>query len=169
MDVEGRRDSVHDLRLRALVSGRLTEEERHMPRDTVSILRGSVLFSSLNDDQIARVASIANERTFSAGARMISEGDDTALGMWIVVEGRVEVSSGGSTLATLGPGEHVGETALVSNSPRTADVTAVTETTTLQITRWDLRGLMAEHPTIAVGIMDAMAMRLANTNQALAR
>ena len=55
----------------------------------------------------------------------------------------------------------------MTNAPRSADVTAVIDTTTLQITRWDLRGLMAEHPGIAVGIMDAMAVRLANTNQAL--
>ena len=46
-------------------------------------------------------------------------------------------------------------------------MTAVTDTRTLQITRWDLRGLMKEHPEISEGIMDAMAARLANTNQAL--
>jgi len=135
--------------------------------DISAILKGSALFSTLGDDDLAKVAGIANERTFEAGSTMISEGDSSALGMWIVLDGQVEVSSDGATLATFGPGEHVGETALVSKTPRTADVTAVTDTRTLQITRWDLRGLMKEHPEISEGIMDAMAARLANTNQAL--
>ncbi len=136
--------------------------------DISEILRVSALFSSLSDEDLAKVAGIANERSFKAGATLISEGDDRALGMWIVLDGQVEVSSEGAVLATFGPGEHVGETALVSKTPRTADVKAVTDTTTLQITKWDLKGLMTEHPSISEGIMDAMAARLANTNHALA-
>ena len=138
-----------------------------MTDETAAILRGSALFTSLTDEELAKVAGISTTRDFAAGTKLITEGDDAARGMWVVIDGEVEVSSDGVILATFGPGEHVGETSLVTNAPRSADVTAVIDTTTLQITRWDLRGLMAEHPGIAVGIMDAMAVRLANTNQAL--
>ncbi len=135
--------------------------------DTVEILRKSALFSTLSDEDLAKVAQIAREREFEAGSTLISEGDESALGMWIVLDGEVEVSSEGKTLATFGPGQHVGETALVSKTPRTADVKATKDTRTLQITRWDLKGLTTEHPSITEGIMDAMAARLANTNHAL--
>lgn len=140
-----------------------------MTDETTAILKGSALFTSLNDDELAKVAGIASRRQFAAGSQLITEGDEAARGMWIVIDGQLEVTSDGTTLATFGPGEHVGETSLVTNTPRSADVTALTDTMTLQITRWDLRGLMAEHPGIAVGIMDAMAIRLANTNQALSQ
>ena len=89
--------------------------------------------------------------------------------MWVVIDGQIEVTSEGTTLAMFGPGEHVGETSLVTNAPCSANVTAVTDTMTRQITRWDLRGLMAAPPGIAVGIMDAMAIQLANTTQALSQ
>ena len=138
-----------------------------MSADVSAVLRRSALSSSLEDEELARVAGIANQRTFAAGASLIAAGDDSALGMWIVLEGEVEVSTDGTILATFGPGEHAGEMALVSKSPRTADVRATTDTTTLQITRWDLRGLMTEYPAIGVGILAAMAERLARTNQAL--
>ena len=142
-------------------------KETQMSADVSAVLRRSALFSSLEDEELARVAGIANQRTFAAGASLIAAGDDSALGMWIVLEGEVEVSTDGTILATFGPGEHAGEMALVSKSPRTADVRATTDTTTLQITRWDLRGLMTEYPAIGVGILAAMAERLARTNQAL--
>jgi CRP/FNR family transcriptional regulator len=140
-----------------------------MTDETIAILKGSLLFSSLSDDGIGKIAGIATQRDFAAGASLISQGDQGALGMWIVIHGSLEVTSDGTTLATFGPGEHVGETSLVTEAPRSADVSALTDTTTLQITRWDLRGLIAAHPEIAVGIMDAMAKRLAKTNQALSQ
>ncbi len=144
-----------------------SDRRNDMSQDTASILKGSPLFSSLDDDDLTKIANISRERQFAAGERLISKGDSSALGMWIVLDGEVVVSSDGNTLATFGTGEHVGETALVSNEPRSADVDASVTTTTLQITRWELRGLMKEHPSLAVGILDAMASRLAKSNQAL--
>ena len=140
-----------------------------MTDQTAAVLKGSALFTSLSDEDLAKVAGIATRRQFPAGSRLITEGDESALGMWVVIDGQIEVTSEGTTLAMFGPGEHVEETSLVTNAPRSANVTAVTDTMTLQITRWDLRGLMAAHPGIAVGIMDAMAIRLANTTQALSQ
>ena len=119
--------------------------------DSASVLRTSPLFTSLSDEDINKVAGIARTRTFGAGETMINEGDDSALGMWIILSGEVTVSSEGTTLATFGSGQHVGETALVTDAPRSADVVANVDTETLQITRWDLRGLIAEHPSIATG------------------
>lgn len=138
-----------------------------MTDETTAILKGSPLFASLDDEGLTKVASIATRREFAEGDTLINEVDASALGMWIIINGLVEVSSDGASLATFGPGEHVGEASLVTKAPRSADVKAVADTMALQITRWDLRGLIAEHPDIAVGIMDAMAQRLATTNQAL--
>ena len=68
-------------------------KETQMSADVSAVLRRSALFSSLEDEELARVAGIANQRTFAAGASLIAAGDDSALGMWIVLEGEVEVST----------------------------------------------------------------------------
>jgi CRP-like cAMP-binding protein len=136
--------------------------------DKRTIVRGSSLFATLTDEQIDQIVGIATERVFPAGTKFITAGDAGGRGMWIILDGEVEVSSGGARLATFGPGEHIGEMALMSDEPRSADVTATTDTRALQLTRWDLKSLIAGHPEIAMAIMDAMAARLAKTNQALA-
>ncbi|MDH3500031.1 MAG: cyclic nucleotide-binding domain-containing protein [Acidimicrobiia bacterium] len=135
-----------------------------MTADTKTILRRSALLSNLTDEDLDSLLALANERTFEAGAPLVQAGSTDSLGMWVIIEGSVDVSRNGQHLATLGPGEHVGEMALVTDIRRSADVTATTPLRTLQLTRWDLRGLVADHPDIALAIMDAMAARLAEQN-----
>lgn len=68
------------------------------------------------------------ERRLAAGTRLLSSGD-TGDEAYVVAEGRLRVSMripgvGEEALAFLGPGEVVGEMALVDDAPRSADVVA---------------------------------------------
>ena len=56
---------------------------------------------------------------------------------------------------------------LLEDTPRTADVTAVEDTTCLAITSWDLRALIKTHPDVGVKMMSELAKRLRDTDQAL--
>lgn len=139
--------------------------------DAVDALKRVSLFSSLDDHQIDTVAREANERTFADGEVIVRQGDTGAAGFWIILTGSVEVRRGPITLATLGPGEYFGEMALVSDhaTPRSADVIAMNEVRALQLTRWDLRGLILAHPEIALSMLADLAGRIRKADEALAR
>lgn len=139
--------------------------------EAIDALKKVPLFSTLNDSQIGTVAKEANPRAFSDGDLIVKQGDTGAAGFWIILDGSVEVRRGPATLATLGPGEYFGEMALVSDhaTPRSADVVAIDEVHALQLTRWDLRGLIMAHPEIALSMLADLADRIRQADEALAR
>ena len=59
-----------------------------------------------------------------------------------------------------------GEIALLDGGPRTATVTATTDVKLLGLTEWVFRGLMIEHPAIAVKALQSMAGRLRGATKA---
>lgn len=139
--------------------------------DAVGTLKKVSLFASLDDNQIGTVAQEANERAFADGDLIVKQGDTGAAGFWVIIDGTVEVRRGPVTLATLGPGEYFGEMALVSDhaTPRSADVVAIDNVQALQLTRWDLRGLILAHPEIALSMLADLADRIRKADEALAR
>jgi CRP-like cAMP-binding protein len=59
-------------------------------------------------------------------------------------------------LAMLGPGETLGELALLDGAPRSAAVVAVEPTTVLMLSRATVLGLMVDHPSV----LDALLLSL---------
>ena len=139
--------------------------------EAIDALKQVSLFSSLDDNQIRTVAGEANQRVFSDGELIVKQGDTGAAGFWVILAGNVEVRRGAVTLANLGPGEYFGEMALVSEhaTPRSADVVATDDVVALQLTRWDLRGLILAHPEIALSMLADLAERIRKADEALAR
>jgi CRP-like cAMP-binding protein len=119
------------------------------------------LFQAFTDRQRQQVASIAKTRQFNEGETMVTAGASGALAMWIILDGEVDVLRDGTKLATLGPGDHVGEVAVLSReSKRTADLVAAKPTTVLQITKWDLEPMVRANPDLAFAIIEELAHRL---------
>jgi CRP-like cAMP-binding protein len=72
----------------------------------------------------------------------------SGVGFFVVGEGEASVSVGGNEVATLGPGDHFGELALVSEAERTATVTAKTDLRLLEIPFWDFRDFAHANPDV---------------------
>jgi CRP/FNR family transcriptional regulator, cyclic AMP receptor protein len=139
-----------------------------MPAGLSDYLKRSSLFAGFSDRQIADVLATARRRQFSAGERIIHQGDEGGHGFYLIVEGHTEVRSADTVLATFGPGDYFGEMALLlPGTPRSADVVAVADTSCLVITQWDLRALLAAHPETGLAIMGELARRLADTDRTL--
>ena len=131
-------------------------------------LKRTTLFAGFSDRQIADVLATAKQRHFAAGEQIIRQGDEGGRGFYLIVEGRTEVRTGDTVLAHFVPGDYFGEMALLlADTPRTADVVAVEETTCLVITQWDLRALLTAHPETGLAIMGELARRLADTDRTL--
>jgi CRP-like cAMP-binding protein len=131
-------------------------------------LKRSSLFAGFSDRQIADVLATAKQRRFAAGEQIIEQGDEGGRGFYLIVEGRTEVRAGDTVLAHFGSGDYFGEMALLlPDTPRTADVIALEDTTCLVITQWDLRALLSAHPETGLAMMGELARRLADTDRTL--
>src|SRR5205085_466512 len=102
-------------------------------------LKNVSLFSDLDARQLKKLAGHFRERQVQAGTVLTREGEMSGVGFFVVAEGAAAVSVGGEDVKTLGPGDHFGEVALVSERERTATVTATSDLRVLEIAFWDFR------------------------------
>lgn len=98
----------------------------------VGQIRKINVFSVLSDRQLMDIVSQMRSYSFKAGTTLVHQGEAANL-FFIVQSGAVEVSVKKiffreKKVAILEAGDFFGESALVSNSKRTATVTAITDT-----------------------------------------
>ena len=92
------------------------------------------IFAALNKDQLAGLARLVVRRSFPRGTVIIREGD-TEAALYIIAGGQVSVTkrtlpgSPDLYLATLNPGDFVGEMALLDGAPRRFEMPHISETT----------------------------------------
>jgi CRP-like cAMP-binding protein len=140
----------------------------------VEALQRSTLFREFSETGLNIFAAIATEKTVPAGAPLFAEnmvGDS----MFIVKSGTVRITSrnGGSegTLAILGPGEHLGELALLARSVRLVSAVAETPCELVEITQRDYYRLQPQKPQaclkLALAIAADLARKLAEGRDAL--
>jgi CRP/FNR family transcriptional regulator len=141
--------------------------------DTIALLSGVPVFSTLSREDLVHVAQVAMSRQFEAGAVVFSEGDEGST-CFIVRTGRArairEHPDGRSiTLAHFGPGDIFGEMAMLDGERRSATVETTEDTEAIAILSSDMHRLLHEHPGISVKLIAALGQRLRHTNERLAR
>jgi len=132
--------------------------------DVIAKLNHVPLFSECSKRELSLIAHAAKEVTHRAGTMIAREGE-RGIGLFVILEGECEVTIGGRRKAKLGPGDFFGEIALLDGGPRTASVTALTQVRLVGITGWVFRGLLMEHPTIALKTLEAVAGRLRSVSR----
>ena len=130
-----------------------------MARVSIETLRRVPLFEELDAAELRSIADSMHEADVPAGATVIGEGGPGD-GFFVVESGTVEVTKEGRHVAELGPGDFVGEIALLLGSNRVATVTATTDLRCWALTPWAFRALVEETPSIAWKVMQSMAARL---------
>ncbi len=133
-------------------------------RNVVSQLAQVPLFSDCSKKDLQTIARAVKDIDHPAGTVVAREGDP-GVGLFVISDGTADVTIGGKKKATLGPGDFFGEIALLDGGPRTATVTATSDVKLLGLTEWVFRGLMQQHPTIAIKTLQAMAGRLRNATK----
>jgi|SRR5581483_1112445 len=106
------------------------------------------LFADLDGRQIRKLAGLCHERTLKPGTTPVQEGTMSGVGFFVVADGQATVSVGGKEVGSLGPGDHFGELALISEAERTATVTATTDLRLLEIPFYDFRDFAHANPDV---------------------
>jgi CRP/FNR family cyclic AMP-dependent transcriptional regulator len=125
------------------------------------------LFSNLDKKELRHIANGCQERKYAAGAILMQQGS-TGAGLFVITAGHVKITKEVDPdravidLATAGPGDVLGEMALLDDLPRSATVTAVDEVTALLLPIWDFRTAMRNSPDIALKLLASLTHRLRN-------
>ena len=122
-------------------------------------------FTSIGSTELEAIADQIETRKFNPGEHIIRRGEagDT---MHVIRSGRVRVpivdAGSGKTkmVVHLGPGDMVGEMALLTGENRNADVIAETDVITLVIHRGTLQPLLRDHPPLARFLTEILGKRL---------
>ncbi|TML95522.1 MAG: cyclic nucleotide-binding domain-containing protein [Actinobacteria bacterium] len=114
----------------------------------VDELKKVPLFSGLSQRQLKKLGRGFKERQFKAGTSVVRQGQMSGVGFFVITEGEAYVSVDGSEVARLGPGDHFGELALISERVRSATVTAAGPLNCLVMAFWDFREFAKENPDV---------------------
>lgn len=131
------------------------------------------LLSDLEEDELQRIAQVAIPRSFPKGARVFHEGD-TSDACYVIRSGEVRVTrehpdGRAIALATLGPGELVGELAMIDGGSRSASVEALTDVELLAVSAADMRSLLERNAQMTAKLVVALTKRLRETNERISR
>jgi CRP/FNR family transcriptional regulator, cyclic AMP receptor protein len=129
-------------------------------QSTVDILRSARIFAELPDDVLNRLAEACVRRTYRRNQYLWYQGDEGAR-LVVVASGLVKIVLGAENgdevlLATLGPGETLGELALLDGAPRSASVIAVEPTTVLMLSRATVLGLLVHQPSVLDALLRSL-------------
>uniref|UniRef100_A0A6Q2X4S0 cGMP-dependent protein kinase n=1 Tax=Esox lucius TaxID=8010 RepID=A0A6Q2X4S0_ESOLU len=95
----------------------------------------------LDHGQILTIVDCMHPTRVARGCCVIQEGDDGSL-VYVLEEGKVEVTKAGTKLCTMDPGKVFGELAVLYNCTRTATVTALTDIKLWAIDRQGFQTIM---------------------------
>ncbi|MGZ8696724.1 MAG: cyclic nucleotide-binding domain-containing protein [Gaiellaceae bacterium] len=127
-----------------------------MAAGAADLLKRVPIFADLDAKELERIAASMKQRTFKAGDTVTSEGQ-TGVGFFVIEEGEAMVTVGGDERRKLGPGDYFGEVALLTESARTATITAETDLRCYGLTSWEFRPLVETHGSIAWKLLQAMS------------
>ncbi|MEO5349290.1 MAG: protein kinase [Magnetococcus sp. YQC-3] len=122
-------------------------------------------FRDLDEKKLSDIAGICVAESFAPGQYLMHKGEAGEL-MYLLMEGQVRVcitDDAGKVQANvlLGPGEVVGEMALLTNEPRRADVIAQTTVAALSLNKRQTDHLLHQHPPLATFLTGILVKRIA--------
>jgi ATP:ADP antiporter, AAA family len=134
-------------------------EESHMSLiETVFLLQRVDLLKDARGAHLALLATIAEDVTVERDEILIHEGESTDA-LYVIRRGVVELRGVGGRL-TITDGGAFGTWALIDEAPSPVQATAVEPTEVLRIRREEFHDLVADHPELAIGLLQGLARRI---------
>ncbi len=130
----------------------------------VDDLTGVPLFSGLTDEERASLAEWFEISDAATGTNLVTEGA-SGYSFYVLIDGAAEVTVGGETVATLGPGDYFGEMAILGGGRRNATVTVTAPSRLLSMFGTEFRMLQEVQPDVAARLEETMKQRAAELDE----
>lgn len=127
--------------------------------DTDDRLRSIPIFSELSKKELRTVSRLMTQIDVKEGRALTREGE-VGREFMIIMEGSAVVRRNGRKIAELGAGDFLGELAVLSGAPRTADVIASTDMVLETLNRREFMSLLDESAAIAKKVLIGAVKRL---------
>lgn len=125
------------------------------------VIRVNYLAQGLSDEDVHRIAEIAEEVSYCDGQEIVRRADPNR-DLFLVLEGLTVIEGEkGQIIARIGSGRVLGEVALIDDKPRSATVVSVGPTRVAKIPEEKLKLLMDERPEMAVRLLRNIGRTLA--------
>ncbi len=133
------------------------ETQRHSRvMEDLSALSQMQLFSEMAYSELLEIAEKLQSESVEADQVVVTEGD-TCDTLYVISSGKVQVERDGQVIASLEPGCHFGEMALLTSRPRTATVRAAEPARLLALTRTAIYELFERRPAIGMKFLWTLA------------
>ena len=126
---------------------------------SIEDLRRVPLFEGMTDRALEAVAELATEVDFADGDVLAREGEPGDA-FYMLLDGRVTITRGGSHVRVLEHGDFMGEISLVDGRPRTATATADGPVLALAIPRGGFLELIDRYGAVRLGVLMALTERI---------
>jgi CRP/FNR family transcriptional regulator, dissimilatory nitrate respiration regulator len=134
--------------------------------EKTAFLKGVDLFSGVPSEMLAQLAARAREVHFDAGQVIYREGEANH-GLFMVVEGLVEVRKGRALDSVRGPGVGFGELALAEGEPHQTTAVATLDTHALQVATDAFFDTMLDFPEVALAMIRSLSTHIGEMAQRL--
>jgi CRP-like cAMP-binding protein len=127
--------------------------------DKTKLLSQVPLFAHLDGRALAQLATMVDEVDVGGGTVLMTEGRSGSE-FFVIVEGTVDITRGGSHVRFLAAGDFLGEIALVDHGPRTATATTTSACRLLVLAHREFDTLIADDAGVRAAVLQALAERV---------
>ena len=133
------------------------------------LIRRVPLFTMITSDQSILLSEAVTKRRYKRGEAMVEQGAH-ANALVLILAGRARVVMTDRQLrevilATLRPGDYLGEMSLIDSEPHSASVVAEIQTDTLVLGRSEFERCLNDHAPMAQAVMRGLVLRLRQANE----
>ena len=117
------------------------------------------LFQGLPESELRSVEKQLKIVKHPAGHEIVVRGEG-GVGFMVIIDGTVSVKTVQGHTRKLGPGDSVGEMALLDHEGRSATITADTDVTLATIPEWNFKPFLKEHPEVTYRLLQTLSRRI---------
>jgi CRP-like cAMP-binding protein len=131
--------------------------------ERILLLREIPIFADLSAEDLQLVANIAREEWYPHNTEIFHQGEAGNV-MFVIVEGNLHVvrmpNGAEQIIAQRGPGDFVGEMAVIESAPRLATLRTQSDVRVLAIDGETFKGILRERPDVSFAVLRSISRRL---------
>jgi hypothetical protein len=131
--------------------------------ERILLLREIPIFADLSAEDLELIANIAREEWYPQSTEIFQQGEEGNV-MFIIVEGHLHVlrmvNGAEQMIAERGPGEFVGEMAVIESATRLATLRTHSDVRVLAIDGETFKGILRERPDVSFAVLRSLSRRL---------